>query len=136
MMDIAFSKLGRRTLRVCALAFAIVAITGCSASFNAAEVKGTTSASDPIVNCSAASTNLMSGSNAVISAKTVSPLGLPLTYSYGSSAGSLTSQGNSATLNTQGTSGSIVVTCKAVDTRGNAASAKTTLAVQPTPSAP
>ncbi len=135
-MEIAFSKLGGRTLRVCALAFAIVAITGCSASFNAAEVKGTTSASDPIVNCSAASTNVMSGSNAVISAKAVSPLGLPLTYSYGSSAGSLTSQGNSATLNTQGTSGSIVVTCKAVDTRGNAASAKTTLAVQPTPSAP
>ena len=136
MTDIAFSKSGKRTLFLCTLAFVIFAITGCSVSYNAAEEKGITSASAPIVDCSATPTNLMSGSSALISTKAVSPLGLPLTYSYGATAGSLTSQGNSATLNTQGASGNIVVTCKVVDSRGNAASSTATLAVQPTPSAP
>jgi hypothetical protein len=66
----------------------------------------------------------------------MSPLGLPLSYSYDATAGSVASQGASATLNTQGTAGSIAVTCKVVDTKGNAASSTTAVVVQAAGSQP
>ena len=136
MKDLAFSHVGTRTPTICAMALAICAITGCGVSYNSTTEKGPMDSSTPIITCSANPMSIVSGNSAQIEAKAMSPLGLPLTYSYGATGGSLTSQGDSATLDTQGASGSIAVTCKVVDTKGNAASFITTLVVEPNESAP
>jgi hypothetical protein len=121
----------KATLILSAMAVMIYSLAGCGVSFNSAAEKGVTGSSAPIVNCTANPTSIMSGNSALISTKAISPLGLPLAYSYNATGGSLTSQGQSATLNTQGTSGNVAVTCNVVDTKGNAASAMATIVVEP-----
>jgi hypothetical protein len=136
MKNVALLRVGTTTLILCAMALAICTIAGCGFSYNSAAEKSLTSASSPIVSCSANPTSVITGTSTQISVKALSPEGLPLTYSYSATAGSLISKGKSATLDTLGVSGSITVTCKVADTAGNTASATTTLAVQATSSAP
>jgi hypothetical protein len=123
-------------LILCAGAVAICAITGCGFSNNSAAEKNLVNSFLPVVTCSANPTSVVSGGSSKISATAVSPLGLPLSYSYDATGGSLTNQGNSATLDTQGASGNITVTCKAVDTKGNTGSFTTTVGVVPPVSGP
>ena len=136
MKDVVLSHVGRITLTTCAMALTIYALTGCGVSFNSTAEKGVTASSAPIVTCSANPASVVSGNSAQISTKAFSALGLSLAYSYDATGGSLTNQGKSATLDTQGASGNITVTCKVVDTESNAASFTTTIAVQPNESAP
>jgi hypothetical protein len=136
MKAILFSKSGITTLLLSAIALAIWAIAGCGLSYNSAAGKSLAEPSLPIITCIANPTSVISGTSVQIAARAMSPLGLPLSYSYGATAGSVTSHGASATLDTQGTTGSITVTCKVVDTQGNAASSTTTVAVQVAESQP
>jgi len=136
MKSVAFSKAGITLLVLSAIAPAIWAIAGCGFSYNSAAAKSPAESSLPIITCTANPTSVRSGSSVQIAAKAMSPLGLPLSYSYGATAGSVANQGASATLDTQGTAGSVTVTCKVVDTQGNAASSTTTVAVQAAQSQP
>ena len=136
MKAVAFSEAGSRILVLSVIAAAIWAIAGCGVSYNSTAGKSPAESAVPIITCSANPTSVLSGNSAQISTKAMSPLGLPLSYSYGATAGSIASEGTSATLDTQGTAGSITVTCKVVDTKGNAASSATTVAVQPAASQP
>jgi outer membrane protein OmpA-like peptidoglycan-associated protein len=65
----------------------------------------------------------------------VSPQNRPLTYSYSSTAGSVTGNTSTATLNTTGAApGTITVTANVVDDKGQSASCTTTVTVvAPTP---
>jgi hypothetical protein len=136
MKPVAFSKAGIALLVLSAIAPVLWAIAGCGFSYNSTAAKSPAESSLPTITCTANPTSVMSGSSVQIAAKATSPLGLPLSYSYGTTAGSVASQGASATLDTQGTAGSVTVTCKVVDTQGNAASSTTTVAVQAAQSQP
>jgi hypothetical protein len=136
MKTVAFSEACSGSLVLAVIAASIWAIAGCGATYNSTAGKSPADAALPIITCSASPTSVLSGSSAKISTKALSPLGLPLSYSYGATAGSIASEGTSATLDTQGTAGSITVTCKVVDTKGNAASSATAVAVQPAASQP
>jgi hypothetical protein len=68
---------------------------------------------------------------------TVKPLRKDLFYAFGSSAGTLTVTGNTASLSTEGVSTPIIVICSAVDSNGNSAQATVTVGQQtPAPSVP
>ena len=136
MKAVAFSKAGSRVFVLSVIAAAIWAIAGCGVSYDSAAGKSPAGSTAPFITCSANPTTVLSGNSAQISTKAMSPVGLPLSYSYGATAGSVASEGTSATLDTQGTAGSITVTCKVVDTKGNAASSATTVAVQSAASQP
>jgi hypothetical protein len=136
MKPIAFSQARITALVLSVVAPAIWAIAGCGVSYNSTASKSPAESSVPIITCTATPTSVMSGSSVQIASKAMSPLGLPLSYSYDATAGSVAAQGASATLNTQGTAGSIAVTCKVVDTKGNAASSTTAVAVQAAGSQP
>lgn len=91
----------------------------------------------PTVSCTASPTTVKPGESATISATGVSPQNRPLTYSYSSSAGSISGTSNSATLSTTGApSGTITVTCNVQDDKGQTASATTTVDVQAPPPPP
>ena len=136
MKAVAFSEAGSRTLVLSVIAAAIWAIAGCGFSYNSSAVKNPAESAVPVISCSASPAIVVSGNSAQISTKASSPLGLPLSYSYSATAGSIASDGTSATLDTQGAAGSVTVTCKVVDAMGNAASSATTVAVQAAGSQP
>jgi hypothetical protein len=136
MKAVAFSEAGSRIVVLSVIAGAIWAIAGCGFSYNSAAAKSPAESTVPIITCSANPTSVVSGNSVQISTKATSPLGLPLSYSYGTTAGSIATDGTSATLDTQGAAGSITVTCKVVDTMENAASSATTVAVQAAVSQP
>jgi hypothetical protein len=125
-----------RVITVCLLPVMLDVIAGCGFSYNSAADKNLANYSKPVISCSANPNNVISGSNALIAARAVSPLGLPLTYSFGASSGAITTQGSSATLNTQTALGNVAVTCSVVDTKGNNSSLTTMVAVQPNQSLP
>jgi hypothetical protein len=133
---VVFSRVSVKSLLIGLVVLAIYSITGCGVSYTSSE-KAAADDSAPSVFCSAIPATVVSGKTAQISTIAVSPINLPLTYSYAATAGTLTNQGASATLNTQGASGNIAVNCKAADTKGNSTSYTTTLVVQPiSPQAP
>jgi outer membrane protein OmpA-like peptidoglycan-associated protein len=71
-----------------------------------------------------------SGDPSTITATGVSPQNRALTYSYDSSAGSVSGVGTTATLTTGGVpAGVITVTCKAADDKGQTANASTPVTV-------
>jgi hypothetical protein len=85
----------------------------------------------PTVSCSADPSTLISGSASAITATGVSPQNRPLTYSYSSTAGSVSGTGSTATLNTSGAlTGVIAVTCNVADDKGQTASATTSVTVE------
>ena len=75
------------------------------------------------------------GDSSTITANGVSAQNRPLTYSYSSTAGSVTGSTSTATLNTTGAApGTITVTANVVDDKGQSASCTTTVTVvAPTP---
>jgi outer membrane protein OmpA-like peptidoglycan-associated protein len=89
----------------------------------------------PTVSCSANPSTVSPGDSSTITANGVSPQNRPLTYSYSSTAGSVTGSTSTATLNTTGAApGTITVTANVVDDKGQSASCTTTVTVvAPTP---
>jgi outer membrane protein OmpA-like peptidoglycan-associated protein len=89
----------------------------------------------PTVGCSANPSTVSPGDSSTITANGVSPQNRPLTYSYSSTAGSVTGNTSTATLNTTGAApGTITVTANVVDDKGQSASCTTTVTVvAPTP---
>jgi hypothetical protein len=91
----------------------------------------------PTISCSANPTSVNPGDSSTITANAVSPQNRPLTYSYSSTAGSVTGTTASGTLSTAGASpGPITVTCNVVDDKGNTASATTSVNVIAPPPPP
>lgn len=84
----------------------------------------------PTVSCMANPSTVKSGDPSTITATGVSPQNRALTYSYDSSAGSVSGVGTTATLTTGGVpAGVITVTCKAADDKGQTANASTPVTV-------
>ena len=91
----------------------------------------------PTISCSANPSSVNPGDSATITASAMSPQNRPLTYSYSSTAGSVSGTGSSATLSTAGAApGSIGVTCNVVDDKGNTATARTSVNVIAPPPPP
>jgi outer membrane protein OmpA-like peptidoglycan-associated protein len=91
----------------------------------------------PTVSCSANPSTVAPGDSATITATGVSPQNRPLTYSYSSTAGSVTGSTSTATLTTTGAApGTITVTANVVDDKGQSASCTTTVTVNAPPPPP
>ena len=93
----------------------------------------------PTVSCSANPTTLNAGDPSTITAAGVSPQNRPLTYSYSSTAGSISGNTASATLSTAGAApgSTVTVTCNVVDDKGQTASSQTSVTLNaPPPPAP
>lgn len=91
----------------------------------------------PTISCAALPSTIRPGDSTTINSTAGSAGGRQLTYSYATSAGQVTGQGATATLNSGGAApGDIVVTCSVADDRGQTASATTTVQVVPTPAPP
>jgi len=91
----------------------------------------------PTIACSANPTSVRPGESSTITARGNSPQNLPLTYSYSATSGSVSGSGTSATLSTSGASpGTISITCNVVDSKGQSASARTSVSVIAPPPPP
>ncbi len=93
----------------------------------------------PTISCSANPSTINPGDSSTITAEGVSPQNRPLTYSYSATEGSVSGNGNTATLSTAGAApGTITVTCNVVDDKGQTASSTTnvTMSAPPPPPAP
>jgi outer membrane protein OmpA-like peptidoglycan-associated protein len=88
----------------------------------------------PTVSCSATPTMLKPGDSATVTATGVSPQNRPLTYSFTSSAGSISGTGNTATLTTTGApAGTITITGNVSDDKGQTASCTATVSIEAPP---
>lgn len=84
----------------------------------------------PTISCSANPSTVSPGDSSTIQAAGSSPQNRPLTYSYSSTAGSVTGNTSTATLNTTGAApGTITVTSNVVDDKGQTASCSTSVTV-------
>jgi outer membrane protein OmpA-like peptidoglycan-associated protein len=91
----------------------------------------------PTISCSASPSSLRPGDSSTITASAVSPQNRPLTYSYSSTAGSISGTSSSATLSTSGAApGTITITCNVVDDKGQTASSTTTVSIAAPPAPP
>ena len=92
----------------------------------------------PTISCSANPTTLNAGDPSNITAAGVSPQNRPLTYSYSSTAGSISGNTSTATLSTSGAAPgtTITVTCNVVDDKGQTASSQTTVTLNAPPPPP
>ena len=91
----------------------------------------------PQISCAANPNVVQVGQSSTITSSASSPDNRPLTYSYQSSAGSISGTGASATLSTAGAqAGSINVTCNVADDRNLTASDSTSVTVQAPPPPP
>jgi len=105
----------------------------CAATFTVLPVQ------PPTLACSANPSSVNPGDSSTITSTAVSPQNRPLTYSYSTSAGSISGSTSTATLSTAGAApGNVVVTCNVVDDKANAVSATTqvTVIAPPPPPAP
>ncbi len=88
----------------------------------------------PTVSCSASPSTIKPGDTATVTATGVSPQNRPLTYSFTSSAGSISGTGNTATLTTTGApAGTITITGNVSDDKGQTASCTATVNVEAPP---
>ena len=88
----------------------------------------------PTIGCSANPSTVAPGDSSTITASGVSPQNRPLTYSYSTTAGTVSGNTNTATLSTTGAApGTITVTCNVVDDKGQTASQMTTVTVNAPP---
>lgn len=93
----------------------------------------------PEISCSGEPEKVRIGGNSTITSRASSPDGRRLNYSYNTSSGEITGNGDTATLSTRGTQpGRITVTCNANDDRNPplTASATTTVNVEAPPPPP
>jgi outer membrane protein OmpA-like peptidoglycan-associated protein len=105
-------------------------IATCSARFTIKEAR------PPVISCSADPASVAVGGTSTITSVASSPDGRKLTYSYSSSAGNITPNNSTATLDTAGAQpGTITVTCNAADDRHQplSASSSTTVDLQAPP---
>ncbi|RZU39996.1 OmpA family protein [Edaphobacter modestus] len=103
----------------------------CSAPFTVQQFQ------PPTVSCSANPSTVAPGDSSTITANGTSPQNRPLTYSYSSTAGSVTGNTSTATLNTTGAApGTITVTANVVDDKGQSASCTATVTVNAPPPPP
>lgn len=91
----------------------------------------------PTVSCTATPPAVITGAVVDISTVGTSPQNRPLSYSYSSSAGQITSNGKTAQLSTEGVAAQTVsITCNVVDDQGKTAKATTLVAVNNPPPPP
>lgn len=84
----------------------------------------------PTVSCAANPSTVNAGDPSTITATGISPQNRSLTYTYNSTAGSVTGTGTTATLTTGGVpAGVITVTCNAADDKGQTATGSTSVTV-------
>ena len=84
----------------------------------------------PTITCSANPSSVTPGQSATITSNGVSPQNRPLTYSYSATAGSISGNTATATLDTTGVApGTVTVTCNVVDDKGQTASTTTSVTV-------
>jgi hypothetical protein len=84
----------------------------------------------PTVSCSADPSTVLSGDSSAITAIGISAQNRPLTYSYSSTAGSISGSGSTATLATTGAAlGVVSVTCSVVDDKSGSASTTTSVTI-------
>jgi hypothetical protein len=103
----------------------------CSAQFTVTQFQ------PPTVGCSANPSTVNPGDPSTITATGNSPQNRPLTYSYSSTAGSISGNTSTATLTTTGAApGTITVTCNVVDDKGQTASQMATVTVSAPPPPP
>ena len=103
----------------------------CSATVTVAQFQ------PPTVSCSANPSTVKPGDPSTITANGVSPQNRPLTYSYSATAGTISGNTSTATLQTTGVApGAITVTCNVVDDKGQTASATTSVNVEAPPAPP
>jgi outer membrane protein OmpA-like peptidoglycan-associated protein/opacity protein-like surface antigen len=105
----------------------------CSARFTVKEPH------PPVISCSADPASVRMGGTSTINSNASSPDGRRLAYSYSASAGEISGNGSTATLNTQGAQpGRITVTCNVSDDRNPplTASSTTTVNVEAPPPPP
>jgi outer membrane protein OmpA-like peptidoglycan-associated protein len=91
------------------------------------------------VTCSANPSTVTAGGSATITAKGVSPQNRPLTYTFSSSAGTVSGSGSTAILSTTGApAGTITVDCTATDDKSQSAKAQADVnaVLPPTPVKP
>jgi outer membrane protein OmpA-like peptidoglycan-associated protein len=109
-------------------------IASCSASFAVKQPH------PPVISCSPDPGTVLTGGTSTISSNASSPDGRRLIYSYTASAGDISGNGSSATLNTRDAQpGTITVTCNVADDRVPALTSSSTAAVlvqAPPPPAP
>lgn len=86
-------------------------------------------AATPSVTCNSSPSSINPGESTTITGTATSPSNLPVSVSYTTTAGTLAENGGTATLNSSGATGAIQVTCHAVDSMGQTASAETTVNV-------
>ncbi len=85
----------------------------------------------PVISCAPDHRSLPAGGTAIITSTASSPDSRALTYSYTTSAGNITGNNSSATLNSGGAQpGAITVTCNVSDDRNPALTASSTTTVQ------
>ncbi|MHB1022388.1 MAG: OmpA family protein [Acidobacteriaceae bacterium] len=91
----------------------------------------------PTITCAANPSTVNPGDMSTITAQGYSPQNRPLSYSYGTTAGTILGTGTTATLSTQGAQpGPITVSCNVVDDRGQSASAAAQVTVLAPPPQP
>ncbi len=97
----------------------------CSASFTVKEFE------PPTISCSANPSTIKPGDTSTITSTAVSPQNRPLTYSYTSSAGSVSGSGTTAEFSSAGApTGAVGITCNVSDDKGHSASANTTVTIE------
>ncbi len=103
----------------------------CSVPFTLTQVQ------PPTISCSANPSTVSPGQSSTITSQGVSPQNRPLTYSYSATAGSISGNTATATLDTTGVApGTVTVTCNVVDDKGQTASTTTSVSVSAPPPPP
>jgi outer membrane protein OmpA-like peptidoglycan-associated protein len=91
----------------------------------------------PTVSCSANPSTIKPGETCTITATGVSPQNRPLTYSYTTTAGTVSGSGGSATYSSAGApTGMSTVTCSVADDKGQTATANTMVTIEAPPPPP
>jgi hypothetical protein len=110
---------------------------GLTASATTAVIVNAPVSAPPTVSCSANPIRRDAGRQRSHYRSSEQPEGRPLTYSWSASSGTISGNGNKATLNTSGAAaGTITVTCKVADDQGRSASATTVVTVNAVEAAP
>jgi hypothetical protein len=103
----------------------------CSGSYTVKEFE------PPTISCSANPTSVQPGGTSTITCQGVSPQSRPLTYSYSTSAGSVSGSGTTAAFSSAGApTGAVAITGQVADDKGHTATASTTVTVLAPPPPP
>jgi hypothetical protein len=86
----------------------------------------------PTISCTASPLTIAPGGTATVTSVGVSPQNLPLTYSYTTTAGTVSGSGTTAEYSSAGAAtGAVGITCNVQDNKGHSASANTSLTIVP-----